>query len=195
MLILTTPKWPPVCHIHVGVGLAHGVEVSKKEPVVVDSAAGTLDVEGAVDSDAWCVAARTELAADALEILLQGLVLRIAASLALFACFSEVVLRLAGGTVDGEALWADDLVNALDDGEDWLQSCPVQWTKLSGSCWHFPATAFSKRDRYVTGDRWSLSQLIGRRVLQLRPPLTHFSGRWFALLNLQYSFKHVPQLA
>ena len=103
--------------IHVLIGLAHVVEMGQAEPAVVDSAAGTLDVEASGDSDAWCAAARAELAADALEILLQGLVLRIAAPLALFACFSEVVLRLAGGAVDGEALWADDPVNALDDGE------------------------------------------------------------------------------
>ena len=117
MLIETTSKRPLVCPIHVGVGLAHGVEMGQAEPAVVDSAAGTLDVEAAVDSDAWCVAASTELAADALEILLQGLVLRIAASLALFACFSEVVLRLAGGAVDGNALWADNFAHVLDDGE------------------------------------------------------------------------------
>ena len=106
-----------MCSIHVLVGLAHGVEMGQTEPAVVNSAARALDVEAAVDSNAGCVAARTELTADALEILLQGLVLRIAAPLALFACFSEVVLRLAGGAVDGEALWADDPVNALDDGE------------------------------------------------------------------------------
>jgi hypothetical protein len=91
--------------------------MGQTEPAVVNSAARALNVEAAVDPDAWCVAARTELAADALEILLQGLVLRIAAPLALFACFSEVVLRLAGGAIDGNALWADDFADALDDGE------------------------------------------------------------------------------
>ena len=78
---------------------------------------GRASSSGLCSSDTRCVAASTELAADALEILLQGLVLRIAASLALFACFSEVVLRLAGGAVDGNALWADNFAHVLDDGE------------------------------------------------------------------------------
>lgn len=99
------------------VGLAHGLEMGQAEPAVVNSAARALDVEAAVDPDAGRVAARAELAADALEIPPQGLVLGIAASLALFACFSEVVLRLAGGAVDGEAFRADDFVDAFDNGE------------------------------------------------------------------------------
>ena len=80
-------------------------------------AAGALHVEAAIDPYAGCVAARTELSADALEILLQSFVLWIAATLALLACFSEVVVRFAGGAVDCEAFWADCLVHAFDDGK------------------------------------------------------------------------------
>jgi hypothetical protein len=83
----------------------------------VDFAARTLDVEAAVDPDAWCAAARTELAADALEIPLQSFVVWIAAELALLARFAKVVLRFAGGAVDGEALGADDFAHAFDNGE------------------------------------------------------------------------------
>ena len=100
-----------------GVGVAHVIEMRQAEPAVVDSAAGTLDVEASGDSDAWCAAARAELAADALEIPLQSLVVWIAAELALFARFSEVVLRFAGGAVDGEALRANDFAHAFDGRE------------------------------------------------------------------------------
>ena len=110
-------KRSPMRSFHVFVRLAHGVVISQAEPAVVGSAAGTLDMEASVDSDAGCVAARAEFSADTLEIVLQSFVLWIAASLALCACFSEVVLRLAGCAVDGEAFWADYLVHAFDDGE------------------------------------------------------------------------------
>jgi len=80
-------------------------------------AAGALHVEAAIDPYAGCVAARTELSADALEILLQSVFLWIAATLALLARFAEVVLRFAGGAVDSEAFWADCLVHAFDDGK------------------------------------------------------------------------------
>ena len=83
----------------------------------MNSATRALDVEATIDSDAGCVAARTVLAADALEIPPQSCVVRIATPLALFARFSEVVLRFAGGTVDGEAFWTDDFAHAFDSGE------------------------------------------------------------------------------
>src|SRR4051812_10038639 len=103
--------------IHVFVGIPHIFEMSQAEPAVVNSAAGALDVEAAIDPYAGCVAARTELSADALEILHQSFVLWIAATLAFLACFSEVVLRFAGRAVDGEAFWADCLVYAFDDSK------------------------------------------------------------------------------
>ena len=91
--------------------------MGQADPAVVSPAARALDMEASVDFDAGCVTARTELATDTLEIVLHSFILRIAASLALCACFSEVVLRFAGCAVDGEALGADDFVDAFDDGE------------------------------------------------------------------------------
>lgn len=117
MLVERTAERSPVCLVHVGVGLAHRLEMSQAEPAVVDPAARALDVEASIDPDARCGAARTELAADALEIPLQSFVVWITAGLALLASLSEVILRLAGGAVDGEALWADDFAHAFNDGE------------------------------------------------------------------------------
>ena len=91
--------------------------MDQADPAVVSPAARALDMEASVDSDAWCAATGTELAADALEVPLQSFVVWIAAELALLACFAEVVLRFAGGAVDGEALRANDFAHAFDGRE------------------------------------------------------------------------------
>jgi hypothetical protein len=112
-----TTKRPTMYFFHMFVRFAHLRESCQAEPAVVRLAVGTLDVEASVDSDARCFALGAEFAADTCKILAQSCVVWVATTLALFADFSAVELRFAGGAVDGQADWADHFVCSLDCGE------------------------------------------------------------------------------